>query len=337
MANKRPSKVKKSAPKRKRGRGQQRRQRARGAPRQSSSIGRMLCKGVQTLASLIPGYGKAIAGGLDFLFRAIGQTSSRITPGGYATIKDVQICQMQAVFEPCVGALISGSRAAQVEYKSGTTNQTVVTSFSEIRIRSMTIEVMPNNPIEKRAGEITLSFQPYFLESDAKSPTFTDVLPLSQPAMRRQYLCTSGPADMPLSLTYKPRVTDGYAYGFRPVTQPPDGTDDVIGQCCILYRNLARDSFAEFKPSEFHCQVVISCEIEARTVSGLPFRYEVKRRVIDTQNAAYMIVVGSNGPFYLKKESQMKLTSNDLNSVDVYGEFVQCSTRASADFEMVEA
>lgn len=319
MARRRGKRNKRANPRR-RGGIRRRRPRVRGAPQQSTGLGRAIATGVKSLVSGVPTLGPILGKTADFFFKAIGLVSSDVQPG-QRTINDVAVNALQANIGISVASLIMGSKLC-IQIPSPQ-QRAVKVNYHEARVIELTIEVIPNNPIQKRAGELTLTFQPFFTEDDLKAGGASpyDKSPIYQESLRRQFLNTSGPADRILSVTYRPRPADGLAYQYRCLWDT-ENNRDLIGQCCIFYRNVARDTQADFTPSEFHCQVVVSGKFETRASPSSARELTLNRAVQDTLATIGMYIITPNRLLYCKNDASYQCkVSNDGTKCVVSGVF----------------
>lgn len=230
-----------------------RRPRSSGKP----SPGQLIAKGVKSLVSSVPTIGPIIANVADFAFRAIGLASSVSEESGQV-LAEVENFMLAARFHVRLSSLLCGSRSC-VQVDQG---RQVLCEYLDGRVIQITIRVLPTNPSAKRLGEWCLTFQPFFSDGDETSAGFAPqlqgtVFPMWQ-EQRRAFLSVVGPADKPLVLRYRPRVTDGRAFGFQHLAA-------MFGEVSIMYRSFARTNKEAISVDEFSCETVVEGILECRT------------------------------------------------------------------------
>lgn len=235
---------------------------ARRKPRRPRSSGRpspgqLIAKGVKSLVSSVPAIGSILATAADFAFRSIGLASTVVEESGQI-MAEVENFALAARFSIKLCSLLCGSRSC-VQVDQG---RQVLCEYLDGRVIQLTIRVMPTNPSSQRAGEWCLTLQPFFASGDETSAGFANqlqgtVFPMWQ-EQRRAFLSVVGPSDKPLVLRYRPRVTDGRAFGFQYL-------GSVFGEISIMYRSFARSNAAAFSVGEFSCETIVEGILECRT------------------------------------------------------------------------
>lgn len=323
-------------PRKKQARRQQRRKPQSGATSatRASSTGTLIARGVRTLLSAVPGTWSVVGKLADFGFKLLGITS--------ATDDEIRNSNQKAVLTEITGLgarfcisgipIIAGSSAG-VRVSGFVTPEhpyqsSIVLEAKEIRVLELELIVNPVNKTSNLGGNWSVAFSPFYTEHDfqAMMDPASATVPVQSTAARYPY-SVSGSASKPLTLRYKPVVSDGYAYMWHPLrdsdrqvqVEPPHAL--WLGCVIITYDRLNRDSYGNFTASDFSAQVLIkgSCQLRRPNdnVTDKPYYYGVSScGVYDClQNTTMTMISSSNGLHYtfgFDKDSKVKNTDKGL-------------------------
>lgn len=224
----------------------------------STSLGTTLVSAARSLIGLIPG-GEALKAIADFGFKAITTTtrSHECLELGGLSYQGLNVYALGTCIYPNIAACIRDCPllTRMIAEKKLDTN------FLDGRIRSFTVTVEPTNIISKRSGNWALLFTPYRDAKDhAKYLGEMDKSTPQIPMLMRHPGVVADRADRSLTLTFQPRVEDGYIGLYVPITAP-------FGMICVAYQEENRDSWGAFTAEEFSCRVRVSGSIVLRSAT----------------------------------------------------------------------
>lgn len=248
------------------------------------SIGRLIAKGVKSLVSSVPVVGDVLKDVLDFGFKAFGVTNLRASSSGQLIAAEVANTALVARFHITPACLLVGSRnCVQVDM-----GRKVMTQYHDGRVKSLSVRIQPTNTLASRSGDWSLAIQPFFTVEDrnAAGLALSKWHPTEQ-GMHHMYLSTSGPASKPLQITYRPRISDGLAFGFMPL-------DSTYAEVVVRWEKPIRDVYSSFSANDFACETIISGSLEQRTSASMPPTnaggYQFDTTVIDVLQEVGMFV-----------------------------------------------
>lgn len=237
-----------------------RRQKRTGAPstpQGRTSIGQVIARGVRNLVSYLPG-SPLIKPLADFALKTIGLSDGGTVANGRFS-GSVRQFALAAKFWIYASNIIAGSRLA---VRSGSIDsRNFLTPYCDARVIELTISVMPIGVMGKRAGEWTLSFQPFMSDKDEDNLNASASIFPDDHAMKACFMSVTGSASRPLALTYKPKVSDGRPYFFWAI-----GT--AYGEVSVRYDQYNRTTYTDFNADDFAMDCVISGRVELRTASS---------------------------------------------------------------------
>lgn len=239
----------------------QQRKRKPGRRRNRPSLGRLIASGVKTLLASVPGAGSTLSQFADFAFKALGLSAEKSLTNSITALKDVDtsITVLVARFHIKVSSLIVGSR----DVIQSDMDRSVLCQYSDGRVVNLSVTAIPTNEASKRQGFWTMSLQPFSTPADAASKGFTEAWCPTDQGMKHALLSTTGSALRNLSLSYTPKMSDGYAYTFQQL-------DSSYAEVAIRYADYNRDTYSSFKTSDFNCQVIVSGRVELRVSPTMP-------------------------------------------------------------------
>lgn len=270
------------------------------------SFGTMIAKGTKDVLSTVPIIGSVLGDLADYAFKFLGLTNINLAnkgEGSQLDSADVKVFNLQARFQVTPVVLLVGSKLA---IANDFASREVLCAYRDGRIISLTVTIMPTNYVEFRQGDWTMSLNPYVNDNDVSFGVAGNG-PISESQMRRAYMSITGPASKPLTLTYRPRVSEGRAFQFNPMESP-------FCEISIHFEQMIRSSYGHFSATDFACETLISGELEVRagnpSANGGPFKF--KRMVIDqlTQVGCYLMSTQGGGIGALEQTVIMK---NDPN------------------------
>lgn len=206
----------------------------------------------RTLLSYLPGQTvvKPVA---DFVFRGLGLSSAKLdTTDGNVTDILVSLTGCGALVRLYVSDLLSGSREV-VRY---TSQQKIETTVSAVRLHVLRVCVINPTPSGTRQGQWCAAFVP---EQDEQTEIFPKErrLPMQFRDICQLPGAVIGPASRTLTVTHRFRPTSGDRCAFSL------GPGQSFGWLVITFEDLNRETYHEFKPSEFQCSVELSGQMTA--------------------------------------------------------------------------
>lgn len=252
MAGNKRSKANKSKGKSRPRRAKPNRRRAGNRPTRSLGLGSSIAHGVRNLIASIPGV-SAFTPIADYALKAFGFSNLKCSDGVYEGDADIGAL----VSRLCISYvnILTSSREV-MRISDGKGRIAISTPWLEARLLELTITVSPTNPVSKRSGVWSIGFKPFYDENDHKKEMDkTD--PPGRIGMLGYPLYTTGPASSKLSLTYRPRVPDGYAYHFHSL-------DDRFGCFVVRYESYSRDAFGAFTAEQVGFECLLSGKLEMR-------------------------------------------------------------------------
>jgi len=292
-------------------------QRRRTKRRVGNGVGKLIARGVKSLVSTIPVVGSFLGDISDFTFKAFGISNESITLN--SSLKDVVVRNVSlcARFNITAAAILAGSRTS-LAVDMG---KAILSQYSDGRVISLTVRIIPSSILSKRSGDWHLGFQPFFNNDDENRGGIKDAdwMPTEQ-GIHRTFLSATGPANKPLVVTYKPVTHDGRAFVFNPL-------DSAYGQVSIRYDNYDRSSYTEFSPEDFSCDTIISGIIETRVSSSMPSTeygaYKYSKFVLDKMKPNSMWLM--NPKQYMAKV-EVESCKNDTGYCKVTGKVTEFKT-----------
>lgn len=244
--------------------------------REFGTIGKAVATGVRTLLSVLPGSGISVPIA-DFLFHAFGYADSFSVPTADNTV-DAPVVRFTGVIggvSVCPATLISATKLAVFD-----SNRNFGTRYMDGRIVKIRVDVVPSNVTSSRSGFWILAIQPFFTKEDAARYSNVDTPNVGQHALVGCYKSVTGPASVPLSLSYSPRVHDGFAFSFSPIE---------IDKLAILirYEQIDRVAYTEFTADQFACELTIRGTVETRCPENSVSHTIYDDRVNDVFKGAY--------------------------------------------------
>lgn len=258
MVRRTKRKPRKVQPNQRRRRSNRNRNRSRSSrPVKSEGLGRTIVRGVRNLISAIPG-GTAFLSIADVVFKSVGYSQIRqvdglfvadnVTIGALATRFCINYVNILLSSRECIRSP-SNARDSQFRYN-------ITTPWTEARLIEFTVVIAPTNPVSKRMGIWTLGFKPFYDSRDHATEMSRSSVP-GRVGIMGYPNYTTGPASSKLSLTYRPRVTDGHVFQFHPL-------DTMFGCICIRFDCYSRDTVADFTPEQFALELNITGKLELR-------------------------------------------------------------------------
>lgn len=246
----------------------------------STGYGGLLARGIRTLLSVLPG-SLLIPGIVDFAFKSLGYTtkSPRLNHDGTISV-EFQTTGLTALFhlalkDILIQSFTHGTRLNSSEWES---------NYFAGRLRSMCIKLSPQTPQSEIRGMMSIVFIPFRSEEENKFYNNKgNIQGLSYEQVKLIPGAKSGPAGRPISLYFKPRVSDGRLnYDIA--------MGDEIGAVLIGFEQMSRSSYAAFSPDEFACTVTVSgvVELQRPREAGSPGKYS---RKLDDKMASKQAVV----------------------------------------------
>lgn len=227
--------------------------------RHATSLGTTLASAARSLIGLLP-KNTALKAVADFGYNALiasTLTHDQIARSGF--LDDGNVYGLGCCIYPTMAACLRDCPLLTRDVQ----NQTVNTNFLDGRLRSFTVTAEPTNIISKRSGNWALLFTPYRDSGDHKKyvAEMANVTPTVASLMRHPGVVADR-ADRSLTLTFQPRVEDGYCGLFM-------GLDKPFGMICLAYQEENRDHFVAFTAEEFSCRVRVSASVVLRSASLL--------------------------------------------------------------------
>lgn len=230
------------------------------SPQSRATFGQLVARGVRNITSCIWGTGLALKF-VDFGLHLFGITSEpKITSGAFEATDMTFVGAGGKILLKYVNLLTpskAGVRLGQGFTPDGNKlAQLFSCDYTEARIKSLTISVMPTGPASRRCGEWTIAFTPFYDASDINFWLAERVVPDENSIKLMTYATTSA-ASRPLRLNIRPRATDGYFNLFHPLSS-------AFGCLCVRFDQPARSTYVQFTPDDLAFDCVVSGDVELR-------------------------------------------------------------------------
>lgn len=228
-----------------------------GSSRPTVTTGSLILSGIRTVLSMIPG-ATTLSEISDFVFKSIGIIKGADKSETYVK-KTIDIIGLGGSFMPKYINIIGSSPLAERSMGTKDHNgiQWVNCEYYDAQLISMSITIAPVNPQSNRSGSWCLSFTPFRASEDEASYKAAKAVP-EYITMSHMLGAVSGPANKPLTLAYRPGVSEGYISQYH-------GVDTAFGVVCIAYEDLARQSADTFKAAEFACDIRLKGSVRVRS------------------------------------------------------------------------
>lgn len=231
-------------------------------------VGRLIASGVRTLLGVLPG-STITAPIADFIFKSLNVSSSNPTGTSPVFVFDTTFpIMLSGQFSISPAVIFYASRGA-IQVPSAL--QEVSSVFSMARVLECTVRVIPTNAEGLRNGELILGLQPRF-SIDQPSPA-TKIMDLPN-SISSLYLSVRGTGDKPLTLRYRPRLSDGRTFNFMSMK-------DTFADVAVIYSQPVRASYGNFTVSDFSAQVEVRGRLELRGGDGTGYPANYPAAVVD--------------------------------------------------------
>lgn len=267
-------------------------------PQASAPLGQAIARGVRTIASYLP-FNNIINPICDVLFQVFGlakvtfkKDENKVTKvSTYRVSVDSAVIGAQSCFYLNYVNILTGSRLGARGADSNTpSGASLIIDYTEARLLSFSINLTPSNITSKRSGKVYLVFVPFYSESDVNYYK-TEYSHRADPKeLFRSPHCVIGMANQPLTLTFRPKVSDGYIYQWH-------GLSDPFGMVVIHYEDLARSVYSDLTGEDFGVNIVCEGRVAVRaTPASVGSEFTLTDKVIDLKSLSgeYCLRVGDS-------------------------------------------
>lgn len=217
---------------------------------QRPSIGRLAAYGVRSVLGMLPGapFTTKLA---DFVFKSLGVSKSV-----NVDIKSSKITADQTFIVSTATSFVitPGNILASTKLMYNSDDGHKCSRYSASRVLSLTVSVSPDNIVSQQAGEIVLGLSPFWeidtTSTNGRYPTAEGVSGM--------YLSIRSPATKPVSLTFRPRPSDGRTYQYM-------DHGERFAWVQFIYLKENRTSYSEFNADEVSFKIAISGRLETRS------------------------------------------------------------------------
>lgn len=247
--------------------------------RQTTSIGTTLASAARSLIGLLPGSSalKTIADfGYNILTTITKYDHDQLAMMG--SVRGTNIYGLGCCIYPTMAACLRDCPLLTRD----STGATLHTNFLDGRLRSFTVTVEPTNIISKRSGNWALLFTPYRDAGDHEKYKNEKTTP-SVPCLMRHPGVVADRADRSLTLTFQPRVEDGYCGLYMGLAVP-------FGMICLAYQEENRDFYNKFTAEEFSCRVRVSASVTLRSATILSTSSDVSTGFPDSTPVSNSVI-----------------------------------------------
>lgn len=220
----------------------------------TSTFGRAIATGVKTLISYLPG-STAIQPIADFILKAVGLSTSDPVNGFMFSVTYVGL---GSKFLIGYSTLIASTRECVLAGINETHQQQLVCAWREVRLIEISITIASSGPIKERQGEWTLAFYPFYTSEEEENFTSDTEIP-DKTGITRVACATTSSAGQRLSLTYRPRVVDGFIYHFHDLKTK-------FGGVAIRFSDYSRANYGVFTSEKFSMERVVKGKLELRSM-----------------------------------------------------------------------
>jgi hypothetical protein len=215
----------------------------------------LVVTGVRALIAALPGstFLSPIA---DIIFTSLGMSQEKASAASLLTVIDkVAYNGMSGMTLIHYVNILARTPNAALDLKKGETAW-VNTPFVDAKLENITITAAPDSIRSKRSGRWAIGFFP-FRNRDDKKEMFYNYRPVPLAQLERMAGTVVGPADKPLSLTFRPRPMDGLAYQFNQISE-------AFGMLVVAYSEDVRTSYHEFTADDWAPNLVVKGTLSLR-------------------------------------------------------------------------
>lgn len=232
---------------------QKSRRKTRVKRRTRNSFSGLIVNGIRSLVAALPS-SKFLSPLVDLKLTSLALTSQESTDvNGITTVDDVKIFGISGLAMIKYTNILSGSPTAVIDNEKGP-KVWVNTPYTNARLISIEITVSPTNTVQSRTGRWGCVFLP-FRNSKDEDEIRTSYRPVDLPKLQQLAGSVSGPADQSLTLQYRPKPADGFAYQYNTI-----GT--FFGAVILAYSDNIRRTYHGFKAEDFSPDVTIKGKIQ---------------------------------------------------------------------------
>jgi len=215
----------------------------------------LVVTGVRALIAALPGstFLSPIA---DIVFTSLGMSEKKTSTSALLTeIDKVAYNGMSGMTLIHYVNILARTPNAVLDLTKGETPW-LNTPFVDAKLESVTITAAPDSIRSKRSGRWAIGFFP-FRNRDDKKEMFNNYRPISLSQLERMAGTVVGPADRPLSLSFRPRPVDGLAYQYNQISES-------FGMLVVAYSEDIRTSYHEFTADDWAPNLVVRGSLSLR-------------------------------------------------------------------------
>lgn len=215
----------------------------------------LIVTGVRSIVAALPG-STFLSPIVDMLFTSLGiSEQAEGLANGVTTVDKIAfngVSGMTCIFYRNIMAHVSS--ASRNTTKSA--RLWVDTPYTDAKLLAITLTAMPDSIRSKRSGRWALAFFPYRNVNDHLEMT-NAYRPLTLRDLQSMAGTVIGPADQPLSLTFRPVPSDGYVFQYNSMDSP-------FGLIVIAYSEDVRSTYHEFTAEDWAPNLIVKGRMSLR-------------------------------------------------------------------------